>query len=160
MRNEYLKEQLAKHGIKTIVPAREEDLKQIFQHIMEELGFNIFNDSTRKFFAAQVRELVGRGAQGVILGCTEIELLIQQEHTPEVPLFLSAELHIKAVAEIQAGVKHLSHFIPEVDAQFLKNASKKDKDKDKDKEARDRDGQFTAAVFALVSVALISKRLF
>jgi hypothetical protein len=42
----------------------------------------------------QVAQLQARGAQGVILGCTEIELLIKQEHTPDTPLFASAELHI------------------------------------------------------------------
>ena len=84
----------------TIVPAKDEDLKQIFQYIMDELGFNIFKDSTRQFFVEQVQELASRGAQGVILGCTEIELLIQQEHVPEVPLFPSAELHIEVNSSI------------------------------------------------------------
>jgi hypothetical protein len=60
-------------------------------------GFNVFKDSTRAFFVDQVGELQARGAEGVILGCTEIELLIQQEHTPDTPLFASAEIHIGEV---------------------------------------------------------------
>ena len=66
---------------------------------MDELGFNIFKDTTRAFFVAQVAALKARGAQGVILGCTEIELLIKQEHVPEIPVFPSAELHINAIAK-------------------------------------------------------------
>ena len=44
----------AKHGVSTLVPEAEADLSQIFQHIMEELGFNVFKDSTREFFVVQV----------------------------------------------------------------------------------------------------------
>ena len=43
---------------------------------MNELGFNIFKPETKKFFMDQVEKLVKRGAEGIILGCTEIELLI------------------------------------------------------------------------------------
>ena len=49
---------------------------------------------------AQARALVARGADGVILGCTEIELLVKQEDIPEIPLFCSAELHIEAAARM------------------------------------------------------------
>jgi hypothetical protein len=51
----YLKQQLAKHGVQTLVPESEADLSQIFQLIMDELGFNIFKDDTRAFFVAQVK---------------------------------------------------------------------------------------------------------
>ena len=51
----YLKQQLAKHGVQTLVPESEVDLSQIFQLIMDELGFNIFKDDTRAFFVAQVK---------------------------------------------------------------------------------------------------------
>ena len=57
MREEYLKMQLGKHGISTLVPEAEQDLSQIFQYIMDELGFNIFKDETRAYFVAQIRDL-------------------------------------------------------------------------------------------------------
>ena len=56
MREDYLKDQLALHGISTIVPDDDADLKQIFVYIMEELGFNTFHDSTRAFFVAQIEK--------------------------------------------------------------------------------------------------------
>ena len=112
MRESYLKDRLAAHGLAVLVPERDEDLKQIFQHIVHELGFNVFKDETRAFFAAQVRALAARGAQGVILGCTEIELLIQQEHVSEVPLYQSAALHIEAVAQVLAGQAGPRDFAP------------------------------------------------
>lgn len=115
MREDYLKLQLEKHGIHTLVPDSEQDLTQIFKYIMNELGFNVFKDTTREFFVAQIRALAARGAQGVILGCTEIELLVRQTDVPEVPLYCSAELHIEAVARVQAGIDTVAQFMPQED---------------------------------------------
>ena len=115
MREEYLKQQLGKHGIATLVPEAEQDLAQIFQYIMDELGFNVFKESTRAFFVAQIRALAARGAQGVILGCTEIELLVKQSDVPEVPLYCSAELHIEAAARVQAGLTTVAEYMPRED---------------------------------------------
>jgi aspartate racemase len=81
MREAYLKDQLGKHGIETIVPDSDADLTQIFEYIMDELGVNVFKDETRAFFVAQVERLASHGCEGVILGCTEIELLELHPHT-------------------------------------------------------------------------------
>ena len=115
MREGYLKQQLGKHGIATLVPESEKDLTQIFQYIMDELGFNVFKETTREFFVAQVRNLAARGAEGVILGCTEIELLVKQSDVPEIPLYCSAELHIEAVARVQAGMDTVVQYMPRED---------------------------------------------
>ena len=55
MREEYLKAQLRKHGVECVVPESDADLSQIFQFIMDELGFGVLKESTRAFFVAQVR---------------------------------------------------------------------------------------------------------
>ena len=80
---------------------------------MEELGHNVFKAATREFFLNQIQKLVARGAEGVILGCTEIELLVKQPHIPEVPLFPSAELHIEAIARVVAGLASVDQYTPE-----------------------------------------------
>merc|ERR1711998_597374 len=143
MRERYLKDQLEKHGLTVLTPESEDDQKQIFQYIMDELGFNVFKPAMLAFFKGQVDKLRLQGAQGVfispprpgldcpslllllpartrmpcpspcgvgccchtvvILGCTEIELLIKQKDVPDVPLFPSAELHIDAAAAVAAG---------------------------------------------------------
>ena len=115
MREDYLKAQLARHGVECIVPESDADLQQIFQFIMEELGFGEFKESTRAFFAAQVRALHARGAEGVVLGCSEIELLLRQQDTPDVPLFPSAQLHIAAAARVAAGLQRVVDFEPSAD---------------------------------------------
>ncbi|KAK3268574.1 hypothetical protein CYMTET_22931 [Cymbomonas tetramitiformis] len=112
MRENYLKDQIAKHNITTIIPDDDVSLNQIFTYIMKELGVNVFKAETRAFFVDQIHRLVARGAEGVILGCTEIELLVKQEDVPEVPLFNSAELHIAATAKVQAGILSLDELTP------------------------------------------------
>ena len=115
MREEYLKLQLRKHGLEIITPDEDADLKQIFQFIMDELGFGEFKESTRAFFVEQVHKLAARGAEGVVMGCTEIELLLRQQDTPQVPLFASAELHIEAAARVAAGLSTPHDYMPAAD---------------------------------------------
>ena len=81
----------------------------------DELSFHQFSDECRSFFIGRIEEMVQEGAQGVILGCTEIELLELEPHLKEpnkVPLFRSAELHIAAIASIQAKKAKVSDFFP------------------------------------------------
>ena len=98
MRENYLKDQLALHGISTVVPERDEDLTQIFEFIMHELGHQIFKESTRAFFQAQIAALISRGAQGIVLGCTEIGMLVQQEDT-QVQLVDTTMIHAQKAVE-------------------------------------------------------------
>eukprot|EP00756_Hemistasia_phaeocysticola_P050908 Hpha_TRINITY_DN26090_c0_g1::TRINITY_DN26090_c0_g1_i1::g.115267::m.115267/K18258/CRYM; thiomorpholine-carboxylate dehydrogenase len=112
MRESYLKDRLREHGIETIVPDTDEDLHQIFQYIMKELGVGVFKESTRAYFVEQARKLVARGAEGVIMGCTEIELLMRQQDIPEVPLFPSADLHIEAGVLVASGKASIESFFP------------------------------------------------
>eukprot|EP01060_Flectonema_neradi_P013309 TRINITY_DN20068_c0_g1_i1.p1 TRINITY_DN20068_c0_g1~~TRINITY_DN20068_c0_g1_i1.p1 ORF type:complete len:252 (+),score=51.96 TRINITY_DN20068_c0_g1_i1:61-816(+) len=112
MRERYLKDRLSLHGITAIVPESDESLTKIFNFIMKELGANVFLDSTRDFFVSEALKLQDRGCKGLILGCTEIELLIKQEHVPELKVFPSAELHIKSLASIAADKASVSDFLP------------------------------------------------
>jgi len=112
MREDYLKVALRAHGIETVVPD-DEDQHKIFSYIMHELGFGKFDQQTREYFKQQVRSLVSdKGATGVILGCTEIELLLSQKDTPEIPLFASAALHIAAAVQVASGMKQASDYAP------------------------------------------------
>ncbi|KAJ9449169.1 aspartate racemase [Diplonema papillatum] len=113
MRESYLKDRLALHGIETLVPSKDEDLAQIFQYIMKELGANVFKPDTRTFFVRQAALLQERGAEGLILGCTEIELLIRQEHVPTLPVFPSAAIHIKSLAKVAARQAAVDDFLPD-----------------------------------------------
>ncbi len=91
MEQPFYMQRLAQRGIATIVPdaADREDVHRV---IMKELSLGILSDASRRRYLEIIDRLVARGAGGVILGCTEIPLLVRQEHT-SVPLFDTTTLH-------------------------------------------------------------------
>ena len=84
-------------GIETVIP-EEERRAGIHRIIYDELCQGILKDSSREYFLEAIEEMAGRGAQGVVLGCTEIPLLVKQESC-RVPLFDTTALHARAAVE-------------------------------------------------------------
>lgn len=82
---------LARHGIKAIVPGIEER-EYIHRVIMDELGRGELRDSSRRRYVEIIASLARQGARGVVLGCTEIPLLVEADDSP-VPVFDTAVLH-------------------------------------------------------------------
>lgn len=85
-------------GIDIITPV-EDDMAFVHRTIYEELVLGQFKDASRERFNAIIERLVGRGAQGIILGCTEIPLLVKQEEITK-PLFNTTRIHAMAAAEL------------------------------------------------------------
>ena len=103
MEEDYLKSRLFLHGITTLVPEEEQTREEIYEIICQELSYNVFRNESRAKIVTAIRGLEARGADACILGCTEIELLVRQEHVPSLPLLPSAEIHIKAAANVVLG---------------------------------------------------------
>jgi aspartate racemase len=98
MEREFYRTRLAElHGIDVVIPA-EEDRAEVHRVIYEELALGVFSDRSRRAFSAIMRRLVEAGAQGIILGCTEIGLLVGPADSP-VPLFDTGALHVGAAVE-------------------------------------------------------------
>lgn len=93
----FFQQELEKFGISTIIP---EDLDRQYIHdaIYNEMGENIFLASTRERFIAIIQKLEKQGAEGVILGCTEIPLLIKQADSA-IPVFDTTQIHAAAAVE-------------------------------------------------------------
>lgn len=92
MQEDFYQGRLAeKFGIDVIVPNAEQQ-KIVHNIIYQELVQGIIKGSSRKDYLAIVEDLYSKGAEAIILGCTEIALLIQQAHT-EIPLFDTTEIH-------------------------------------------------------------------
>jgi len=84
--------------IEVIVP-NEEDIKIVHKIIYEELCLGIINESSKKEYLRIVDSLSNKGAEGIILGCTEIGMLVSQKDT-STKLFDTTYIHaIKAVKE-------------------------------------------------------------
>ncbi len=94
MQLDFYKNKLAGYGIETLIPNATE-IEFINNAIYQEMGKNIFLPETKATFLQIINGLVSKGAEGVILGCTEIPLLIAPDDC-NVPLFNTGYLHAKA----------------------------------------------------------------
>jgi aspartate racemase len=89
---------LVGHGTQTLVPD-EADRETVHRIIYAELVHGIVRPESKAAYLDVVRRLVDRGAQAVILGCTEIELLLR-DGDAAVPLLDTTELHCLALADV------------------------------------------------------------
>jgi aspartate racemase len=85
------------HGLGVIIPDPE-DMEIVHRIIYDELCAGIIQSDSKQKYANIIRQLVTEGAEGIILGCTEIGLLVKQEDSP-VPLFDTTEIHAKAAVK-------------------------------------------------------------
>ena len=98
MEDEFYRRRLKeKHGIETLIPG-EKDRVETHRIIYRELCRGILKQSSRRKLAGIVKKLAARGVQGVILGCTELPLLLKQEDVA-IPLFNTTEIHAKAAVD-------------------------------------------------------------
>jgi len=96
----FFKDKLIAQGIEAIIPESEDDKNFIHTTIFEELGRGIVTPVTKKRYLEIANELIKKGAEGIILGCTEIPLVILPEDL-NVPVFDTALIHSKAAVEFQ-----------------------------------------------------------
>ncbi|MCF6379931.1 aspartate/glutamate racemase family protein [Nocardioides KLBMP 9356] len=97
MEQPFYADRLRSHGIDVLVPEGD-DLALVHDVIYGELVLGVVRDESRAAYGDVVRRLVERGAQGVVLGCTEIELLIGPGDV-EVPVFATTALHATAAVD-------------------------------------------------------------
>lgn len=95
MEESFYRDKLADYGIGTIVPGKEER-DYIHRSINTELIMSIFREETRERFVGIMRQLETEGAQAIVLGCTEIPLLIRQEHF-HLPVLNTLDIHTTAI---------------------------------------------------------------
>ena len=85
------------YGLEVIIPV-EEDMDIVHRVIYDELCAGIIRTDSKRDYAEIIGRLVKKGAEGIILGCTEIGLLVKQGDSP-VPLFDTTEIHAQAAVE-------------------------------------------------------------
>ncbi|MFJ9468208.1 aspartate/glutamate racemase family protein [Streptomyces caniferus] len=97
MEQDFYRARLEAAGLDVCVPDAE-GRTLVHQVIYEELCLGIVKDESRKEYQRVIRGLVEAGAEGVILGCTEIELLVGPQDSP-VPVFPTTRLHAEAAID-------------------------------------------------------------
>ena len=101
MEMDFYTKKLDEAGIESLVPGKP-DREFIHNAIMGELLKENFRKETKAKFLNIIKELEQRGAQGIVLGCTEIPLIIKQDDT-HLPVFNTMELHAKAAIGFALG---------------------------------------------------------
>lgn len=97
MTQDFYKQRLLDRGFEVLVPGGE-DIEMVNRVIYEELCLGVIRDESRAAYQAVIQKLQAAGAEGVILGCTEIGLLIHPEDSP-IPVFDTTAIHARAAAE-------------------------------------------------------------
>lgn len=96
MEQDFYKKVLLEGGIDVLIPSREE-IPFVHDVIYQELCRGILSDVSRRCYLDIIQRLADAGAQGIILGCTEIGLLIHQSDT-EIPIFDTTLIHARQAA--------------------------------------------------------------
>ena len=100
MEQDFYVDRIRSHGLDVLVPDRD-DREAVHRIIFDELVHGVVREESREEYRRVIAALTDRGAQGVILGCTEIELLIGADDV-EVPIFPTAA--IQAAAAVDAAL--------------------------------------------------------
>jgi aspartate racemase len=98
MEGDYYRETLQKYGIEYIIP--EDSEREIINNIIfEELCLGVLKQTSKESLINIINKLQAKGAEGIILGCTEIPLLIKQEDV-YLPVFDTLAIHADAAVEL------------------------------------------------------------
>ncbi len=97
MEQDFYRDRLASHGFKVLVPSAD-DRAEVHRIIYDELCLGVLRGESRQVYRDVITRLVLAGAEGVVLGCTEIELLISAADS-SVPIFPTTRLHVEAAVD-------------------------------------------------------------
>jgi aspartate racemase len=98
MEMDFYREKLESFGLKVLIPEPVQTRDYIQETVKEELGSGIIKPETKLRYIQVMNQLVERGAEGIILGCTEIPLLISQEDF-SLPVFDTTRIHAAAIVD-------------------------------------------------------------
>ncbi|MDT3314792.1 aspartate/glutamate racemase family protein [Pseudomonas sp. rhizo66] len=101
MEQDFLKQRLIAQGLTVLVPD-ETERKDVHRIIYDELCVGVISDQSRQIYQRVIESLTARGAQAIILGCTEIGLLVNPEHS-SLPLLDTTELHAQSAVAFALG---------------------------------------------------------
>ena len=86
MEMDFYRNKLEEYGLEVLIPKEQETRNYIQHTVKEELGIGFINPETKKKYISIVKDLVDNGSECIILGCTEIPLLISQDDF-KIPIF-------------------------------------------------------------------------
>jgi aspartate racemase len=97
MEQDFYRDRLASHGLRVLVPEAA-DRAAVHRVIYDELCRGVIREASRHLYRQVIERLVAAGGEGIILGCTEIELLVRAADSPA-PVFPTTRLHVQAAVD-------------------------------------------------------------
>ncbi|AZJ36772.1 aspartate/glutamate racemase family protein [Tenacibaculum singaporense] len=94
----FYKDKLKENNIETIIPSEKKDIEEIQHIVKNELGKGIVTNQSKLKFMRFASELIEQGAEGIILGCTEIPMLIGQNDF-DFPVFDTTKIHVENIID-------------------------------------------------------------
>lgn len=99
MTEDFLKKRLEENNLEVVVPTDDKVIKEVDRIIFDELCKGIILEDSKKYYIDVINKMIkGNNIEGIILGCTEIEMLIK-EGDIEVPIFDTTQSHIDAIVD-------------------------------------------------------------
>jgi aspartate racemase len=98
MEMDFYRNKFESFGLEVLIPEQPETREYIQYTLREELGVGFINPETKEKYKEIVKDLVDRGAECIVLGCTEIPMLVSQDDF-EIPVFDTTKIHSQAIVE-------------------------------------------------------------
>ena len=98
MEMDFYRNKLESYGLTVLIPEKQATRDYVQHTVKEELGRGIVKQDTKQDYISIVQDLVARGAEGIILGCTEIPLILSQNDF-SIPVFDTTKIHSEAIVE-------------------------------------------------------------
>lgn len=102
MEMDFYRDKLELFGLEVLIPEKLETREYIQYTLREELGIGFINPETKKKYKEIVKDLMDKGAECIVLGCTEIPMLINQDDF-EIPVFDTTKIHSQAIVEFMTS---------------------------------------------------------
>ena len=104
MEMDFYRNKLKEYNIETIIPLEKKDIEEIQKIVKNELGKEFVSNESKKKFIGYSNELIERGAEGIILGCTEIPMLIGKEDF-KLPVFDTTKIHVESIINFALDIE-------------------------------------------------------
>lgn len=98
MEMDFYKDKFKSFGLEVLIPEKPETREYIQYTLREELGIGFINPATKEKYKDIVKEMMNRGAECIVLGCTEIPMLISQDDF-EISVFDTTKIHSQAIVD-------------------------------------------------------------
>jgi len=102
MEEDFVTGRIAESGIKVLVPEQTATIIELHRIVQQELTFGEIKPESKAFVLDAINQMIDRGAQGVVLGCTEFPLMIKDADL-QIPAFDTTEVHSKAAVRFVLG---------------------------------------------------------